>query len=285
MGVEPDALPQVRRTAVELESGRTLSALVWGEAEPEVVFVHGGGQNAHTWDSVLVVLGLPALALDLPGHGNSGRPRSGGMASPRAIAEDIAPAIEALAPRAHAVVGMSLGGLAGIALCETDPARVGALALIDVTPAADRERTRGVVDFITGPATFDSFNEILERTIAFHPERSVSSLRRGVIHDWVRGSDGHWTWRYRRFDDEPPLGADHADFTSLWSVLGTVAGPVLLVRGMLPGSAVRDEDERELARRVPHATIVRVPEAGHSVQGDQPLELARVLGGFLRSGG
>ena len=45
-----------------------VSALVWGR-DPRVVFLHGGGQNAHTWDTVILGLGLPALAIDLPGHG------------------------------------------------------------------------------------------------------------------------------------------------------------------------------------------------------------------------
>ena len=42
-----------------------------GRRPARVVFLHGGGQNAHTWDTVIVGLGEPALAVDLPGHGRS----------------------------------------------------------------------------------------------------------------------------------------------------------------------------------------------------------------------
>ena len=59
------ALPSVTR----VERG-PISALLWGSG-PKVVFLHGGGQNAHTWDTVILGLGLPALAIDLPGHGRS----------------------------------------------------------------------------------------------------------------------------------------------------------------------------------------------------------------------
>src|ERR1700709_1924660 len=59
-------LPAVER----IEAG-TISALKWGASEPQVVFLHGGGQNAHTWDTVILGLGVPALAIDLPGHGRS----------------------------------------------------------------------------------------------------------------------------------------------------------------------------------------------------------------------
>ena len=68
----------VRRLAVEVEPGRRL-ALVWGEAEPELVFLHGGAQNAHTWDTVALALDRPLVAVDLPGHGHS----DGGARRPR----------------------------------------------------------------------------------------------------------------------------------------------------------------------------------------------------------
>ena len=38
---------------------------------PELVFLHGGAQNAHTWDTVALALGRPLVAIDLPGHGHS----------------------------------------------------------------------------------------------------------------------------------------------------------------------------------------------------------------------
>ena len=50
-GIELDIPPIVRRESVTLNSGLSLSALVWGEGDPELVLVHGGAQNAHTWDT------------------------------------------------------------------------------------------------------------------------------------------------------------------------------------------------------------------------------------------
>ena len=57
--------------------------------------------------------------------------------------------------------------------------------------------------------------------------------------------------------------------------------PILLARGMLPQSVVDDADEAELSKRRPDAQIIRVEQAGHSIQGDQPVELARILEQFL----
>src|SRR5262249_45946103 len=40
-GIPYDGPPVVRRETVEVEPGRSLSALVWGNGDPELVFLHG----------------------------------------------------------------------------------------------------------------------------------------------------------------------------------------------------------------------------------------------------
>jgi pimeloyl-ACP methyl ester carboxylesterase len=85
-------------------------------------------------------------------------------------------------------------------------------------------------------------------------------------------------WRYRRFTES---GGGHPDFTSLWDVVSRLTVPVMLVRGMRDQSVVDDADEAELRRRCPSARIEHVLEAGHSVQGDAPVELAHLLADFL----
>ena len=70
-GLPYDGPPDVRRVDVEVSPGRAVSSLVWGSGPPELVLVHGGAQNAHTWDTVAMALGRPLLAVDLPGHGHS----------------------------------------------------------------------------------------------------------------------------------------------------------------------------------------------------------------------
>src|SRR6187431_1918477 len=109
-GLPYDGPPVVRRTEVEVDRDRRLSALVWGEGPAELVLVHGGAQNAHTWDTVALALGRPLVAVDLPGHGHSDGGRNGSL-DVASNAVDVAEVIRSLAPDARAVVGMSLGGL------------------------------------------------------------------------------------------------------------------------------------------------------------------------------
>ena len=54
----------------------------------------------------------------------------------------------------------------------------------------------------------------------------------------------------------------------------------MFVRGMRKQSVVTDEDEAALLERVPQTRVEHVEEAGHSVQGDAPLELAALIRDF-----
>jgi pimeloyl-ACP methyl ester carboxylesterase len=57
---------------------------------------------------------------------------------------------------------------------------------------------------------------------------------------------------------------------------------MMLVRGGASG-VVGDEDVVELLRRQPECEVVVVEGAGHSIQGDKPLELASILSSLLVS--
>ena len=136
------------------------------------MFLHGGGQNAHTWDTVIVGLGEPALAVDLPGHGRSAW-RDDGDYTAECPSQN--PVLRDHAPTADVVIGMSLGGLTAINLAATAPDLVRKLVLIDVTPSAYQRFTqmtdaqRGTTALTQGERAFPDFASMLEATIARHP--------------------------------------------------------------------------------------------------------------------
>lgn len=274
--LEPPADVCVERVEIELADGRTLSALRWGDGEPRVVLVHGGAQNAHTWDTVALALRpVPLLAIDLPGHGQSSW-RSDGAYSPSSNAEDLAVAIDALAPGGPLLVGMSLGGLSSIALTARHPGAVNGLIAVDITPGVTRDKAADVHAFIEGPQRFESFAAIFERTLEHNPTRSESSLRRGILHNAHRLDDGSWSWNYDRgLTRDPDVGVVD-ERPQLWDDVSSIAVPLTLVRGAL-SPVVDDDDVAELLSRQPEAEVLVVEGAGHSVQGDRPLELADII--------
>ncbi len=285
-------VPPVARVATVVDDGRAVSALRWGSDPVDVVFLHGGAQNAHTWDTVVLALGRPALAVDLPGHGHSDW-RADGAYSPTNLADDVATVVAAHAPRARAVVGMSLGGLTAMELAARHPDLVASLVMIDITPGVNAAKTKAITDFVDGPQEFASFDDLLARTMEHNPTRSESSLRRGILHNAHQRPDGSWQWRYDRGSrarsadagatpDDPTDSRDEtaAALSPLWEHFESVRCPLAVVRGSL-SPVVDDDDVAEARRRRPEVVVEVVDGAGHSVQGDRPVELAAFVAAWL----
>jgi pimeloyl-ACP methyl ester carboxylesterase len=284
-GLRLDQTPTVVRETIEVEAGRALSYLRWGTTEPEFVFLHGGGQNAHTWDTVSLALGRPAVAIDLPGHGRSYR-RADKNYGPWANTEALESVLPRIATPASAVVGMSLGGATAIRLASERPDLCPRLVIVDVTPQINdptrqlSTMERGSVSLIGGPPTYASFDDMANAAIALSPHRAASGVRRGVRHNSYRQSDGHWTWRYDLFGSRPDDTDDWVDFAPLWDDVARITVPTLFVRGGL-SPFVSDDDIAEMCRRLPEIRVETVQGAGHAVQSDRPLELVRLIEDFV----
>ncbi len=281
-GLVLDREPVVTRRSFAVGARQTVSAIVWGEAEPELVLLHGGGQNAHTWDTVVLALGRPVLAIDLPGHGHSDR-RPDRDYGPWRNAEAVAAVMDQAAPRSAGVVGMSLGGVTTIRLAATRQDLVRRAVIVDVTPQVqDPTRTmtraeRGAVALVVGPPAYDSFELMVEAAVATSPRRPRSAVERGVRHNSRRLPDGRWTWRYDLFGERP---AGLADFTPLWLDVSVITAPTMLVTGG-DSKFVADDDVAQFRSRMPGLRAEVVPEAGHAIQSDQPLALASLIEEFV----
>jgi pimeloyl-ACP methyl ester carboxylesterase len=279
-GIEWRGPPAVARREIAVADGRVISALVWGDDPSLMVLLHGGAQNAHTWDTVALAVRGRLAAIDLPGHGHSSW-RPDADYSPSTMASDVVVAVAALAAaRGCVLVGMGLGAPVAIRIAVDRPDLVRRLVFVDSAsgvPLDERDRHRSeageqVAEF-TSRATFASFDELLARTVQYNPRRSEASLRRGAVHNSKQLADGTWTWRWDpaikggRIIDDP----GRVDLTR-----DPLAAPVLVVRGEL-SDAVTDEAAATLASLHPDTRLVTLTGAGHGVQGDRPRELAYLL--------
>ena len=272
--------PVVRRDSVPLGDGRRISALVWGQAEPELVFLHGGAQNAHTWDTVALALDRPLVALDLPGHGHSDGFRDG-VSDLAHNADDVAAAVRALAPEARAVVGMSMGG-ATLAAVRPSPRPRAPGGPRRRHPRRDPGEGEGHHGLHPGAGQLPRLRRHpgAHGGVQPHPHGVLAAPRDPPQRRTAGG-------RHLGVALCPlpaplrPTAARPPGFVDLWEVVSGLGVPLMLVRGMRPQSVVDDADEAELLRRRPDARVEHVEGAGHSVQGDEPVELARLIADFV----
>lgn len=184
---------------------------------------------------------------------------------------------------------MSLGGLTALRVAASEPALVPELVLVDVTPSAPERHEQmskaqlGAVALVQGERTFDSFQAMLDVTVAAAPHRDRNSLRRGVFHNAKRLDDGTWTWRYdsmRKGVTDMSAGLPDS-FLGLWDDVPSITMPTTLVRGA-NSYFVNDEDAAAFADGAPGFRQTHIVEgAGHSVQGDQPAKLVEILRGIV----
>src|SRR5690606_32376107 len=106
---------------VEVE-GTPVHYLAWGEPDRRgLVFVHGGGAHAHWWTHIAAHYSRQyrVVALDLSGHGGSGRREQYSL---ELWAEEVlAAAADAGVDGSPVVVGHSMGGFVSIATAALHP--------------------------------------------------------------------------------------------------------------------------------------------------------------------
>lgn len=274
LGVAGDP-PDARRIAVDTAGGR-VGALRWGD-RPDTTFLHGAGLNAHTWDATVLALGRPALAVDLPGHGDSAW-RDDFDYRPPTIAAAVAQLLDEVgAGVPQVVVGQSLGGLTAAELAAARPDLVRAVVIVDASPGLRVGDARQVSEFLAGPQEFASRAEIVDKAVAAGIGSDRRKLERGVELNTRVRDDGVVVWKHHLAyppKDVPSL----PDITTTWDGLTGSDLPVLLVRathGYLPDEVVADFRER-----VPRAAVVEL-DTGHNVQEQDPAGLAAAIRDFL----
>jgi pimeloyl-ACP methyl ester carboxylesterase len=249
-----------------------------------VVFLHGGGLNAHTWDLVCASLKRErhCLALDQRGHGESEWSPEMDYRIESHVA-DIDAFLNSLAIRRCVLVGMSLGGVNALAWAGQHSQRLAGLVLIDVGPEIRTEGVRKIAAFTSENTPLDSVESFVERALSFNPRRNRELLRRSLLHNLRRMPDGRFMWKYdqrHRGKVDPEAYARRREI--LWNAVDTVQCPTLVVRGA-QSDVFHDEDAEKLTGRFRQARWVKVEGAGHTVQGDNPAGLLVHLREFLDS--
>jgi 3-oxoadipate enol-lactonase len=127
----------VRAASLHLDA--PLAYARWGRGQRKVVLLHGVGGGRASWGDALsgtaaavAQAGFSALALDLPGYGDSATIEPYDL---RGMAHAVLALIDSLGPAPVALVGHSMGGMVAQELMAWAPQRVAALVLSGTSPA------------------------------------------------------------------------------------------------------------------------------------------------------
>ena len=189
--------------------------------------------------------------------------------------------VETLGLGRYVLVGMSLGGVNGLAWAGRHSRRLAGLVLVDVGPEIRSDGVRKIAAFTSEATPLDSVDQFVERAMAFNPRRNRELLRRSLLHNLRRMPDGRWMWKYdQRHRGKVDPGAYERRRDLLWAAVDGVECPTLVVRGA-QSDVFHDEDAERLAGRLRQGRWVRIEGAGHTVQGDNPAGLLDSLRPFL----
>lgn len=256
-----------------------------------VILAHGGGQTRRAWKRILALLashGFRALAIDLRGHGESDWAIDGAYEFADFACDLVA--ISAQLDRRPAVIGASLGGLAGIvAEGQLAPGSFASLTLVDITPQMEATGVARVVGFMAAHARegFASPDEAARVISEYMPHRPSRKASAGLTHYLREKPDGRYYWHWdpafidgvmRRHAQNGELG-DHGR-SELSSAATKLSLPVHLVRG---GSSdlVSPEAVAHFRNLVPHAAYSDIADATHMVVGDQNDVFGAAIADFL----
>lgn len=274
-------LPQSRQTIL----GRMrFHYLDWGiEGNQPIIFLHGGGLNAHTWDLVCLMLRheYHCLALDQRGHGDSEWEPTSDYSFDTQV-RDIEHFVEKLNIKHPLLVGHSMGGFAAMGYAIRHAATLAGLILVDVAPELNPEGSVRIREFVSQDRVLESVDAFIERALKFNPHRNRELLRRSLLHNLRQLPSGKWTWKHdpnRMNGDFHRERVERADY--IVDSAKMITCPTLVMRGVR-SDVLTDEGARKFADAVPNGRWIKIEDAGHTIQGDNPRGLLQAMRPFMR---
>ncbi len=260
-----------RRVAVD---GAAIYVQVSGSGPP-LVMIHGLGLQGALWNRASAGLGndFQLIRIDLRSAGRTEESVRSRLTLAR-WADDIAAVLDELVIEEAVLVGHSLGASVALRYALERPQRARALVLVNADPNLSN----------LAPRMLSSIERIeahgiegwLDEFWAKNPPFSEGSLRR----------DGGVLTEYRGLlaendaDDYIRQCRAIASAENLDARLGEIGCPVLVLLGG-DDDRTLPEQGRALARAIPGARLVELPDVGHTIPLEAPEEMVRVIRDFI----
>lgn len=220
------------------------------------------------------------VAADLRGRGESAWPRDSLSYVPLTYLADLRLLIEAAGIGRFVALGSSLGGALALRLTVAHRAEMAGVILNDFGPdieAAGLARLRANVGRSGNwPTWIHAARDLAGRNAAIHPDWTLIEWLAFAKRLCRLTAAGRIVFDYDQRIAEPfRLPNDDAG-SDLWAALTTLADvPVLSLRGAL-SDVLSAEGQARMVARLPHLTMVTVPDVGHAPSLGEPVALAAI---------
>lgn len=236
-------------------NGIELSVVVHGDADgPALVLLHGFTGRAGDWDGVVddLAVGRRVVTIDHRGHGESTNTGDAATYTFEQLALDLAGVVDHLGLDRFDLLGHSMGGIVSMLYVLAHPERVRSLVLMDTGSRPSRDETSaGFMRAGIERARAEGLTAVYEGLAPFLPD---DESRAGVRTNFERMDPLAFA----------ELGEALLTYRSMLDELATLTMPTTVLVGEhdtgLRGAA------DDLAATIPGATLVVIPDAGHSPQ-------------------
>jgi pimeloyl-ACP methyl ester carboxylesterase len=229
---------------------------------PAVLITHGYSSSARAWEGQVEALkgDYTVIIWDMRGHAQSDSPDDPALYSEAHTVADMAAILGACGVSKAVISGLSLGGYMTLAFHLAHPEMTRAIMLFDCGPGYRNPQAR------------EGWNETAEqRAIGFEtkglgamgasPEVKIS------VHRSAEGLAKAARGMLKQFDSRAIESLEH------------VAVPALVLVGERDTPFLNASDY--MAKKIPGAAFVKVPEAGHAANIDNPVAFNAAVKAFL----
>ena len=242
----------------------------WGDPHNSrvVVCVHALTRNCRDFDFLARALAshYRVVCPDIAGRGLSDWLKEpSGYAIPNYVA-DVVTLLARLDVEMVDWVGISMGGLIGMALASMAGAPVRRLVLSDVGPEITIESIQRIASYVgTDPrwASIEQAEAYIRTVSAPFGKLTDAQWLHMTEHCVCQDSDGSWRFRYDPKIAEPFKASFSDGPIDLWPYYERVACPTLVMRGAESDLLTRETWQR-MGSCGPRAKLVEIPEVGHA---------------------
>lgn len=229
---------------------------------PAILLSHGYGATSQMWAGQVEGLGSDhrVLTWDLRGHGRSSSPEAAADYSRSAAIDDMRALLDTCRIERAVIGGLSLGGYLSLAFHLAHPERVRALMLFDTGPGYKNAQARA------------AWNRGAERMARAFETRGLAALPGGAevkrsAHRSAAGLARAARGTLAQFDSRVAESLEEIRVPTL-VLVGERDEPFLAATDYMAG-------------KIPNATKVILPGAGHAANIDRPLAFDRAVRSFL----